>query len=403
MKRYIILCVLSTTLSFSIAHCTNQIAVISTPVADLIGEPLNKSHTPNSYNTIPVCAGSQNTLTICPRIHQALFNEIVTIIDETDTEYCIEITNTYFVTEKNGSPHTRYWTLKKNCYLLDNESIQHKKIPAPITFKKPTSMINKNILTLIKPWHERSTRKTFSVGTRFIYIPEKSDKKTYTITFFDAHHNKLVTRSISKDKCIHTQDIKNTEAQRHIMINLIREWIITTHNSHIPYVWGGCSYTHHYPGPYKEIHKKYHKNIYSFYDYPQQKKTACHTGFDCAGLILRATQCVGIPFFCKNSYTMQKKLTPLYHYSDIKPGDILWIPGHVMILADLDRNTIIEARGYPHGYGKLHEIPIQEQFKDINTIKDIVLNQHQGKPLYRLNKQGTVVGTIPCYKILKLF
>ena len=126
-----------------------QRALIPVPVADLVGEPLHTKNSPVGYATMPVCnGGTQQALNACLRVHQALFNEIVTILGETDTEYQVAITNAYYVTEKTDNPCTHYWTLKKNCTVLNTLTQKNPPIPAPINFNNPSSMSNKQILTL---------------------------------------------------------------------------------------------------------------------------------------------------------------------------------------------------------------------------------------------------------------
>lgn len=366
-----------------------RLAVINCPVADLIGKP---AHNPTMYKKIPLYADNNR----CLRIHQALFNEVVKIIDETPCEYCVEISNAYFVTEKDKKPHTRYWTLKKNCTLLDDDL--KKYIPNPISYKKENSH-NRATLILTKPWHDARTGNSYSVGTRFIYCPQQSDNDVKTVILYDFVKEKEVMTGIHRSDCRIENDALSHAQARADMICLIRTWIGMHYQPVIPYVWGGCSYIHRYTGSFKEKHAR--QDAYTFYAYPRSRHDI-QTGFDCAGLIIRAAQCAGLPFFCKNSYTAATVLKETHRYEDIQVGDILWIPGHVMLIADLESNTIIEARGYPHGYGKLQEIAIAKEFEGIETIKQLTEHMHTKKALKRLDKKGTVIATIPRYKILKL-
>jgi hypothetical protein len=73
-----------------------------------------------------------------------------------------------------------------------------------------------------------------------------------------------------------------------------------------------------------------------------------------------------------------------------------------MMVADTKKNTLIEARGYPHGYGKVHEISVSEQFKNIHTFSDLLNAFRMKKPLQRLDRSGTVTDTISSFKILPL-
>jgi hypothetical protein len=125
-------------------------------------------------------------------------------------------------------------------------------------------------------------------------------------------------------------------------------------------------------------------------------------GLDCAGLIARAAHLAGIPYFYKNSLTIAKHLAPLNKKETISEGDIIWLPGHVMVVSSLKDNLLVEARHYSHGYGKVHEIPLSHQFKNINSYEQLAAHFFNKKPLQRLDKSGKVVQVLPDFKILKL-
>ncbi len=385
----IITCI--TVLVITCSAYTPYYAVINVPVADLVGESLH-TNVIKQYKELPFFT----TQTKPSRIHQALFNEVVRVVDATEHEFCIEISTAYFVTDINKKPLNRYWTLKKNCIRLDKD-IQDS-IPTPISYKKESRAPRKPTITLIQPIEIGGV--PFSVGTRFLYIPTTSDARALSLILYDHTLKKSITQPVPRIACYKEKTDALPSERRRELITLIRSWINDADKGFIPYVWGGCSYIQRFTGNFKEKHDI--KNKFCVYTYPQAKR-GVQTGFDCAGVILRAGQIVGIPFFCKNSYTSATQLSPVTKLSDIEIGDILWIPGHVMLIADLKCNTLIEARGYTQGYGKLHEISISDQFQGINSIKQLIDHLHARKPLFRLNKEGIVVATIPSFKILKLY
>jgi len=376
--------------SFCVTLCVAQArrGVIQVAIADLFGNiPQNTSVSEPS----PLYTETGT----CPRVHQALFNEIVTIVGETKTHYQIDITTAYFITADSKKPYARYWISKQHCALITPEMAPY--IPEPITYKNADSLNHKDIITLTEPWRDPKNHVTYSVGTRFKEIAAKSTDDYWVIIIYD--HAKKTPIYHQLPRLYGTTTIPRTpHKKRTAMIQLIRSWIKGARNKSIPYVWGGCSYTR----PYKGKFIKKSDCLCSWYAYPHMHCTP-HTGFDCAGVMLRAAQIVGIPLFCKNSYTMAHTLTPLSRYEDLQIGDILWIPGHVMLIANLECNTLIEARGYPHGYGKLQEIPLAEEFKNIDTYRTLYEHMTAHKPLIRLNKKGCVMATIPDYKIVRLW
>src|SRR5690606_17679975 len=113
-----------------------------------------------------------------------------------------------------------------------------------------------------------------------------------------------------------------------------------------------------------------HNSDSSLYHYDKDT-SATKSGFDCSGVIARATQICGIPYFCKNTATIPHCLKPLQKEQELHNGDLILIRGHVMIVFDVAKNLLIEARGYTHGYGKLQEIPINQVFEGIQTYKDL--------------------------------
>ena len=130
--------------------------------------------------------------------------------------------------------------------------------------------------------------------------------------------------------------------------------------------------------------------------------TTIKNGFDCSNLILRAAQISQIPYFFKNTTTLKKNLKTISPNEKLEAGDLIWVPGHVIVVADLDKNTIIESRSYSHGYGKIQEIPLNEEFKNINTFEDLLKHFFDNKKIKRIDKNKKTIADLKNYKILKL-
>lgn len=125
------------------------------------------------------------------------------------------------------------------------------------------------------------------------------------------------------------------------------------------------------------------------------------SGFDCSALILRAAQIAGLPFYFRNTTTIAAHLKPLTIQDSLEDGDIIFMRGHVMVIASIKRNTCIEARSYGGGYGKVQEIHVQDLYKDITTLEEL-------KDAYLTNKKvelltfDKIAKPINDLKILKL-
>jgi hypothetical protein len=130
--------------------------------------------------------------------------------------------------------------------------------------------------------------------------------------------------------------------------------------------------------------------------------TTPKTGLDCTGLIVRAAQIVGIPYFFKNSTTIGALMRPLQPHESLHAGDIILVRGHVMIVADTKRNTLVEARGQDHGYGKVHEIPLKNVFKGMTTFDDLQTAHATQKRLIRFDSRGVERNTFATFSLFSL-
>lgn len=379
------------------AHITcAQRAFICVPVADLSGQPvasLNKAlATETLYASFPEYAKGA----ACPRLHQALFNEQVEILDTKGDEINVSIASAFYETPQSSAPQTRYWTLKKNCLPLPSDA--ESKIPTPYAFKK-TSEKSHPTITLIEPFYDSKTMRTFSAGTRFVHVPSKKTKKEYRAYVFDPQQNSWLLLAIPREICIEEHTNNNREKQITGFVATLRRWA-QNKNGIIPYVFGGCSYGTRYAN--ESFTKNTDKLFGTRNDRYERAPNCVKVGLDCAGLILRAAQLNGIPYFLKNSSTIAKRLRPLAPDKTVSIGDIIWVPGHVMIVSDLSNNMLIEARGHTHGYGKVQEIPLNKVFKGIETYADLAAAFFNKKPIVRIRRDGSCAETFRDFKILKL-
>ena len=114
------------------------------------------------------------------------------------------------------------------------------------------------------------------------------------------------------------------------------------------------------------------------------------TGFDCSGMLLRAAHIAGMPYFFKNSISVKRGLKKLTEHDQLQVGDLIWTPGHIMVVACLAPALIIEAVGYAKGYGKVQMVPLEKRFKDITTWHDLLGYYFTHKMPVELNNNGTV-------------
>jgi len=386
-------------------RCAHQ-ALVTVPVADLISRPIQQSF-PNlsiqqAYDQLPLSGGNTNPYHSCLRMHQLLLHETVTIVQQQGDEVCVEIPHLFYITHTNKTPQHTYWMLKKNLTPLrelKKRSIDLKKIPAMPSFEKKT-VEDKYAIILAMPYKDPVTQQTFSAGTRFVMVPNTAQTKTeVTVYAFDARINDFTHIQLPLDLVIKPAGTKKEKMKQ--FVNLMRRWT-SINNGFFPYVWGGTSLVDTSNGNYLETQMTINGQDCSYYNLSDIQKSP-KTGMDCSGLIARAAQMCGIPYFFKNTLTTAQNMATLQKNQTLQEGDIIWISGHVMVVSDLKKNRLFEARSSVYGgQGKLQEISLDKVFHGMTTYDKLIEAYHQKEPLNRLDKDGNIVQKCYDFKLLKL-
>ncbi len=379
--------------------------VVIVSVADLVGQPLATFYPSQiaeiSYKTLPwSCYRSHYEANA--RLHQLLFHEQVKIIERRGNEVCVEVPHVYYTTPNNPLPQTQYWTHAKNILSLSNLSahgIDICKLPPPINFRNDVSQKNAAIISLIKPWHDQNTGITFSAGTRFLKTV-KQPKTGMVVVYALNPHSGIMKQLSLPCSAVYNTCSKTMRQKTKDFISILRKWA-TNYRGCIPYVLGGCSYTEVHDKNIFKVQRS-HLTMHPLLYYNRPITRAVKTGFDCSNLILRAAQIVGIPYYFKNTYTLSDILRPLSSKDTIIEGDLIWMPGHVIIISDIKKNLIIEAHSYDGGYGRIHEMPLAKIFKNIYTFAELQTAYNSQKELQRLASNGRIQQTYKQFKILKL-
>jgi len=385
-------------------HSATKPALVVVPAADLVGRPMSESDIIVTYDNIPIASGKFKRGQLCPRLHQLIFNEIVDITTEQSNEARINISNVYYLAKNNGQPQTAYWTLKKNLMpleIIEKKGLDLNKIPKPVEFSDNGLALHQaNTITLILPWTDKNSQRTYSVGTRFVLAENSKKGKHYSIYLFDPEIMNFRQAHVAKNLAIENSRTYSNPQRVALFVQLLRRWAHHD-NGLIPYVWGGCSFT----ATCKDLFEKKEcgaKGPGMYYYIRKDIQDNPCVGFDCSGMIARAAQTCGIPYFFKNTTTLACKLAPIEAKDTLHEGDLFWFPGHVMVVASIPNNTLIEARGYGTGYGKVHEIALSNMFRDISSYRDLLNAYFNAKPLILLNEQQENQCKLSDYKILKL-
>lgn len=381
------------TLWFQVIALENH-GLICVPVADLVGQSMKSfygSSTANHllfYNSLPECgAGPLAEAThACPRLHQALLHDSVEIIQRRGSEVRVNIENSILFTNNTLFRKT-FWTTASNI------------IPCS-QIKNIETVRNYTRVTLINPTYIQLLNITLSAGTQIPWSGQEEDGNL-GVYILNKQTKLFELYWIPKHHCLPHTNL-TVDGKIALFVSLLHNWAHQT-DGKIPYVWGGSSFTSLVPEPEFQTQKICMPNGTVRRGYTYHPNRSCtKTGFDCSGLISRAAQIAGIPYYCKNSSTAARILKSLAPKEAVQAGDLIWFSGHIVVISNIETNSIIEARGYEHGYGKVHEITLAEQFENIRTYQALVDAYLKKQPLKRLDKQGNVVQIIKDYKILSL-
>lgn len=405
LKKFIFLFGLTLGLSLHAIEHPKK-AFVSVAVADLMVDPYHKDSMKTSveeyYHQLPF----SGTWKACRRAHQLLFNEVVSVLEEKGPEVKVKISSFYFTKENESIPCDTYWTLKKNITLfseLQNNEIDLKTVPDPISYiEKNILSLSDQILTLKKPFYDPITKKMYSVGTRFVATQGQNllgnfDQGVFDVYIYDSATHKMKVTQLPRANCIRNYSKKPAD-QIANFVQVLRLWCYQKEGA-IPYVLGGWSWT------ITCLDNNYEINYQDDEQYAIVRKKwdlKEKTGFDCIGIIGRAAQVCDIPFYIKNTTTLIKDLESLKSQDSIEEGDLIWYPGHVMVVSSLKRNLAIEARGYERGGGKVQEVPLDNIFQEVKNYDELKAHYLQNKPITVLYANGKPWRNFKKFKILKM-
>lgn len=373
----------------------NVKALVKIPVVDVAGQSLKAygKDILSCYNFFPLAPDKGSSS--CLRLHQLLFNQIVTIVREFHNgEVAVEVPHLIYI-DTFHRKRNDYWMLKKDLIPLN---ALKKEWHAAIPFE---SLPKDSILILKAPWFEETTKKIFSAGSRFVREPGRDTEQVWAVRFLDFDNKAIRKAEVPKDIGL-VANTKSFERAREIFLQLIKSW------SHppdgiIPYVYGGCSMTGTSPDKIFEVKKGYQCGLRAWYwQRPDILNTTPLSGFDCSGMIYLAAQIAGLPYYFKNTLSLTTFLKPLESGELLAEGDLIWYQGHVLVVSDRKKNLVIEAVGYDSGFGKVHEVPLHKVFADIKTFDQLMKVYFHKHFIRRLNKTGKPYRSVYRVKILKL-
>lgn len=373
-----------------IAH----LAAFKDPVVDLyIQLPLQHN---------PPLAGYGYSDGGCQRAHQALANEVVTIVErkgnlvkiaydtlaygfDPDYAYPGQQARQASSGKYPGKPLNTFWVHKKHLIFFKHlADEQLYAFPAPQGTTDTT-------LVLRLPW------KHYSLGTRFVRAPEHDTEDIFGALMVTPQHPHAIKVLQIPRSLVRLEVPMTPQQQRACFVQLAYDVIDYAQKyntgSVIPYVWGGSSFVQGYEDQKFVLHNR---------RWERPGKRNPYNGYDCSELVFRLAQTCGIPYICKTTVVIEKLLKPLSKTDALEAGDLIRFPGHVMIVGNIARNEVIEACGYGGGFGRVHVVPLSRRFQGIYTYKQLLRAYHKKQRLLLLARDGSEQGIIKKFTLHKL-
>ncbi len=381
-------------------------AFVGVPVADMLGKDPTRDTDSRSaervYENLPYSlAGKYGSLRV--RVHQLLFNQRVCVVKECSGEAYVEVPSVVCQSSAKGcaSP-LRGWVLQKNLVPFSALGKNGDEL-----YKIPKCSESQVVFSVTHPYYVKQCDTVFSAGTQFVLSKKK--KNTYVGYVYDAKKGKCVKASFPKKICFISANRSRSQRIKDF-ISLLKVWA-NRGSTFIPYVLGGNSwvsalhtdsvYSHRPPNMGVVLTSS---NTYHAYNREDSDSTV-KSGFDCSTLIYAAAQVVGLPYYGKNTTTLTHQLRRLKNGDSIEVGDIIWLPGHVMVISKVRGGLrLIQAEGYSsrRRAGKVYECAASKIFSDIATTQDLLVHYHYRTPLVCLNKKGKKLSPIGNWAVYKL-
>ncbi len=333
-----------------------------------------------------VAAPARRGVSCCSRMHQALFNERVSVIRMINN-HTAEVAMDdliYSVSAAEKKPLNSFIISLDDVTLLSRLTTYQKRA-IPLQQER-----GGRVVVLKKPWNG------YSFGTRFVVDElqyRRKDRLVPVLLLVDPLRDPIVMR-IPRNY-VFEEKLLSIGEQRVLFVNLAYELIADAQKSGgvIPYVWGGCSYV----APYTDSYQ------ISEHGWVRERNQPFYSGFDCSELVYRLARMVGSEYKGKVSSLAPQLLPEVPQNEPILAGDIIWMPGHIMIVGNMKNNEVIEARGYSSGFGCVHCTKVSKLFKNMKTCEEVRAAGKAHKSLVLCNRDGKASSEIASLKFLRLF
>lgn len=359
---------------FSLQLPRDSYGVVKDPVIEMHNSVHVLSHQPASPDTAK-----------CMRAHQALYNEIAKRISQFNGTLKISLPKVFYgIDEETKQPRDTFFTSAHHVIPLEELPAEIvDTIPNPNYAQEPT-------IVLRYPWNN------FSVGTRFKHTPAADTNESYGIVRADFQKNKILVEHIPHKYALEETQ-QDPHLQRRLFVKVVNDFIndVQANNPDgvIPLIWGGSSFI-----------KAYKQSAFYLQDGAWHRigKTNPYTGYDASEFVMRMAKIAGIDFPWKTTTIMKESLQELTENDLLEEGDLIWVPGGIAIISNLEKNEVIGVRSYSSGYGCVARLTLSECFENIATYDDLRALYNANIPLRFKDKEGNVLEKSYSFKLLKL-
>ncbi|MBN1549299.1 hypothetical protein JW872_01415 [Candidatus Babeliales bacterium] len=372
-------------------------AVITVPVADMtFREPSELAVAASTSAEELVAAlplSIEHQTYHCPRGYQGLYNEQVEIVTRKDGQVLCRIPTLYYDQDPGGGLEQCYWVLEKNLTPLS-------QLAGIVIDAIPSSDAAKKTVTLTLPYTDTEVGQTYSLGTKFIRQEAEDTDITYCLVVPNFKTNSVRMIHVPKGHCLPQLARTLPESQQLFMLLIKNLLTSCPPDKVIPFSWGGNSLCHWYANkPAQCVDVSYLDQTAGIWTRDEIEQP--HSGYDASSFILRMAQIAGLPYPFKTTLIASQHLTALQPDELLKNGDLLWVPGGLFVI-NTEENTLIGARGYALGYGKVVEQPLDKVLYKVHSIEELVALHRQNASLQLLKANGEIYRKVDSFRLLKL-
>lgn len=339
-------------------------AIVKQPFADLV-HPLEEGKAPCRILSIFEDSSKRS-----PRLGQLIFGEVVEVLGQQGELSLVRVPSQKLWVEHKGLVN-KFWVETKALHKISAAALS--KLPSPVEQQLDDWVV------LVEPWALPKHSLMLSIGTRFKLIEEREDSFEVFAYFPRERHFRKISLPKQYAQRMPQDRVDKIATFVRLAIQLAQAEV------KIPYVWGGLSIIARFP-TISYVLQPACGSIDRAYTLVEQSEGPW-SGTDCSGFIVRLAQSCGIPLLARNTFTMLKLLAPVKPLAQAADGDLIYLPGHVLVIVSVAKNLVVEASGPEFGPGCVQCAHVSKVL-GVQSIAELVKKAAEGQKIDRLDLKG---------------